>query len=129
MSKVRLSAPQRAYALAKAAYDTANQSVNEKLDQEFPPDTIPDDIWCNPNHAELFDRISNRLAELTEQMDVPNFRELLRKAEDCLLEWGHNTIKRKGGYTKDIRDLFEVHAGQLAHIRNELIDMTFKLSA
>lgn len=124
----RLAPAQRAYALAKSAYQAAYQTVDADLETEFPEGSIPDDAWHNPATTPLLDRYIERMAELSTQRGVPKLRELLRKAEDCLLEWGHGKVQRMPGYSQDIKALFEV-ANRRADVREKLINLTFKLSA
>jgi hypothetical protein len=127
-TKNRMSAPQRAYALAKAAYDAAHTAMNAKLDAEFPPEMFTD-AWYTPEQRELLRRYGARAEVLAKERDVAEFRSLLRQAESCLLEWGHGKVKRLPGYSLAVKELFEVHVGKRADIREELIQLTLNLSA
>lgn len=128
MKKVRMSTPQRAYALAKAAYGAAQKLMDERLDAEFPPELFTDD-WSSPEQTDLAARYGTRAEVVAAEYNVPQLRQLLRNAEDHLLEWGHSKIQRLPSYTTEIRELFVKHAKQMANIRKDLLDMTFKLPA
>lgn len=123
----RMSAAQRAYVLAKEAFDAANGWANAQLDREFPPELFSTTEWDTPEQQALIKRYSERAEEVGKFYDVAHFRDLLRQAEEHLIEWGHSRVKQMPGYTADVTAVFESHVHQRADVRRKVLDLTLRL--
>lgn len=129
MAEKGFAAPQRAYLIAKAAYDAANNAKNAQLDKELPPELFGTTKLGSLEQVALLNRYVERAEELAKIYDVPRFRKLLTGAEDCLLEWGHDRIKNLPGYGPEVKAIFNSCVHQRADLRQQVIDLTMRLNA
>lgn len=129
------SKAQKVYMLAKAHLETLEDQEKE-LERQYiaendiknPDGSIPERIFCIDDE-EAFDRANKATAQMAEESglwdEILEARELLKQAEENLINWGLSIVK------KDLpKNAFEtLQRGRAKYtIRKKLIDLTIKLA-
>lgn len=125
---------QRAYALAKAQYD-AIKEANDQREAEFcrargyvTAEGNPAlHVWMIDDET-IFEAASEEFCALNEQngQEEIDAREVLRAAEDALIEWGLSVMPAA---MKREAETLRKSANRLLWVREKLIDLSFRLDA
>ena len=125
---------QKAYLQAKAVLETLEQQEGELeykyiLDNNITNEdgSIPERIFCIDNE-EVFDRANQELAQATEKnglwQKILDAREIVRQAEDGLIEYGLSIIPTAHANEKEIL----TRASKTDYtVRRKIIDLVFRL--
>jgi hypothetical protein len=115
-----MSAEQKAYAWALAAYQLASEAARAEMA------TIPEP----PDYADkaAIDAYCDRYEEASKRAGTDEAHRLLVEAEELLIAWGRKVISRHKDSAKLPPD-FWGKAARSVNIRRQLIDLTMRLDA
>ncbi|HEY3363926.1 MAG TPA: hypothetical protein VGK74_02585 [Symbiobacteriaceae bacterium] len=124
----KYSKEQRAYLVAKAAYDTVYAQYKQRAAQELPTYTS-EQIDALPS-AEL-KALCDADTVIYRECGLPALRKALDEAENVLVAWGYEVVKRSPMYQAKKADLDYLFSGKHGRldIHNQLVDMTIRLKA
>lgn len=115
--RIPLSQQQETYRDAKIRYEQLLREVDPALNALT--DSFPE-----LESEEYINAYAEAEAAIFEQHGVPAARQALQKAEENLLEWGMQELKRCPGYNQ----IFEDVAGSpILRFRNAAVDAIMKL--
>jgi aspartate/methionine/tyrosine aminotransferase len=130
----KYSKAQNFYLLAKAHLETL-EAQEEELDRQYiinsgitnPDGSTPERIYCIED-VETFDRANEALAKTLEESglwaEILEARQLLKKAEQNLIDWGLGRVKKNlpAGVFETLQ-----RGMKQDKVRQKLIDLTIKL--
>lgn len=120
----KFSKEQQAYMVAKVAYEVAIEEFNRRRADEVPES--PD------NYTKTQFRAYNDACNaLRKDLDTDSLFAALIDAENTLLNWGHEVVKRLPQYRVHAKDLENLYTRINYHPkhREHLVNLTMKLSA
>lgn len=115
-----MSQAQYTYAMAKAAFDTIDAEYNRRADElkaglDFTDDAAPD-------------RYGDTLIAMQEELGLSKAWNLLREAEDLLLDWAREETKKSPMFNQhpEVLEAFGERGRRHPH-RKTLVDICFKM--
>jgi hypothetical protein len=114
-----MSQEQKAYCLALAAHQLANEAARAEMASIPEPD---------PNNAAAVDAYCERYAEADDRAGVHATSDLLHEAESLLMAWGREVISKHGDAAKIPPDFWQKAAAHFK-FRAQLVELCMKLDA
>ena len=111
---------QRAYALAKAAHETAEAAAKEE--KALRKHEVP--IGRGSSREDI-ERYVGWSSGIDAKHKVWRYFNLLCQAEEVLVEWFRDHIRRQPGYKPEIEKVWE-NWRTLSAIREKLVDLAFR---
>jgi hypothetical protein len=108
------------YIKAKAKYDTAWATYRAECDK------VRTSIMDGKDDSEEY---ANQVEAIADSVGLNEARIQRWQAEDRLLSWAHDKVKALPQYKNHAADIERVYNSPLLKIREQLIDLSLRLSA
>jgi hypothetical protein len=112
----KMSSEQKRYAMAKAAYQVAQQTEHEIIDELTTADMTDDDATALYIAADEASGLCETLNELGA-------------AEEALVAWARGVVASKHDLTPDLERLMTTDWKRFINIREKIVDLSFRLAA